>query len=208
VTTDSQLKLDRMQQSIDALPHNKSFHVWSNLGRDVRPFLNVYKTYGMSFDVIGHVHTKKSLAVDSTQVFGDQWRTFLLEGLVGADGSMVHQIFTAFADDPMLGLIFPEDPNLVGWEKNLEVAGELLARMGLRDVSLPNAIDFPVGTMFWARTRALEPLSRLTLNAKDYPAEPLPYDGTLLHAFERLLPLVVKSAGFNCAMTQSGIDRH
>ena len=54
----------------------------------------------------------------------------------------------------------------------------------------PPAIDFPVGTMFWARPEALAPLLRLGLNLDDYPDEPLPVDGTILHALERLLPLV------------------
>lgn len=207
VTTDAQSKLDHIEKSLAGLTHRKSFHAWSNLGRDVRPFLNVYKTYGRSFDVIGHLHTKKSLAVDSTQTFGDQWRTFLLEGLIGANGQMARQIFRALTDDQKLGLVFPEDPNLIGWEKNLSGAIDLLARMGLKDIPLPNAIDFPVGTMFWARTGALEALYDLALAPMDYPEEPLPYDGTLLHAFERLLPLLAQQAGFHCGVTNSGVKR-
>ena len=68
--------------------------------------------------------------------------------------------------------------------------------------------NFPAGTMFWARTIALGPLFELGLSWDDYPAEPLPCDGSLLHAIERLLPCVAKNAGFRCVLTHvPGITR-
>jgi lipopolysaccharide biosynthesis protein len=72
--------------------------------------------------------------------------------------------------------------------------------MGLR-VPLPPSIDFPVGTMFWARPEALAPLLRLGLTPDEYPPEPLNADGTVLHALERLLPLVAEDAGYHYATT-------
>jgi lipopolysaccharide biosynthesis protein len=113
---------------------------------------------------------------------------------------MMDIIRQAFADDQTLGLVFPEDPFLIGWEENLEIAQGLAARMDLR-APLPPTIDFPVGTMFWARPEALAPLLRLGLNLDDYPDEPLAEDGTILHALERLLPLVAEDAGYHYATT-------
>jgi lipopolysaccharide biosynthesis protein len=68
-------------------------------------------------------------------------------------------------------------------------------------VPLPPSIDFPVGTMFWARPEALAPLLRLGLSWDEYPPEPLPIDGTMLHALERLLPLVAEESGYHYATT-------
>jgi lipopolysaccharide biosynthesis protein len=68
--------------------------------------------------------------------------------------------------------------------------------------------NFPLGTMFWARTAALKPLLELGLLWDDYPAEPVPGDGSLLHALERLLPFVVEKAGFRSLVTHvPGITR-
>ena len=53
---------------------------------------------------------------------------------------------------------------------------------------LPERPVFPIGTMFWARTQALQPLWNLALTRNDMPTEPLAYDGTILHALERMLP--------------------
>ena len=66
---------------------------------------------------------------------------------------------------------------------------------------LPMHFDFPVGTMFWTRPDALKPFNRLNLCSDDFPAEPLPIDGTLLHALERLIPFAVANAGFGYATT-------
>jgi lipopolysaccharide biosynthesis protein len=55
--------------------------------------------------------------------------------------------------------------------------------------------------MFWARTKALMPLFDLKLGWDDYPEEPVPIDGTLLHAIERLLPFAARHAGYQYATT-------
>jgi len=54
----------------------------------------------------------------------------------------------------------------------------------------------------------LLPIFNLGLDWQDYPAEPLPYDGSILHALERLLSLVASSQGFRLALTNvTGITR-
>jgi lipopolysaccharide biosynthesis protein len=55
--------------------------------------------------------------------------------------------------------------------------------------------------MFWARPRALAPLFGLRLDWGDYPEEPVPIDGTMIHALERLLPFAAGHAGFRYATT-------
>src|SRR4051794_24828825 len=64
---------------------------------------------------------------------------------------------------------------------------------------LPQAapLDFPSGSMFWARSAALRPLLDLHLSFDDFPAEAGQTDGTLAHAIERLYFLVCEQAGFD-----------
>jgi lipopolysaccharide biosynthesis protein len=102
------------------------------------------------------------------------------------------------ASDQSIGLIFPEDANLCGWDASLDLAREIARRMG-RTSPLPAAFEWPIGTMFWARTAALKPLFNLGLQWHDYPKEPIPGDGTLLHALERLIPFAAEQAGFGYA---------
>jgi lipopolysaccharide biosynthesis protein len=104
-------------------------------------------------------------------------------------------------------LVFADDPSLLGWGKNKPYAEQLGSQLGLMD--LPDCcFNFPVGTMFWARPKALKPLFDLEFSWDMYPEEPLPYDGSLLHAIERLLPLVTEKQQFKRAVVYTpGLTR-
>ena len=121
---------------------------------------------------------------------------------------MADTIFSRMAADPTIGLVFPDDPNVLGWVGNWDQAVALAERLNIARSSLKAAFNFPMGTMFWARTAALRPLFELGLQWADYPPEPLPGDGSSLHAIERMLPLVVEQAGFRSVATHvDGVTR-
>ena len=168
-----------------------------NLGRDLGPFLTEFRDVLGEYDIVGHVHSKRSEALGSDS--GDLWREFLWQHLIGDAVPAMDAAFAAFEQDDDLGLIYPADPHLSDWDGNREHAERLIARMGL-DTALPAFFNFPIGTMFWARPRALQPLLDLKLDWSDYPGEPLPYDGTMLHALERLIGLVPLGRGFTDAV--------
>jgi hypothetical protein len=201
LTTTSTEKAAEIEAKLMESGTEADIRVVPNRGRDVAPFLTVLKEAIGNCDLLGHVHGKRSLGTPNVDIgFGDRWRVFLWQHLIGDVMPMVDIIKQAFQDDTRIGAVFPEDPMLMGWEENLEIAQRLAVRMGLR-APLPLTIDFPVGTMFWARPEALAPLLRLGLSFDEYPDEPLSYDGTLLHALERLLVPVVEDAGFQYATT-------
>ena len=169
-----------------------------NRGRDIGPMLTLFAGRLQSYDVVGHVHGKRSLALTSVGLstdLGVQWHEFLQQHLLGGKFPMADIILERFAATKQLGLVFPEDPNLTGWSLDRDLAAEIAARMD-PDMRLPRFIDFPVGTMFWMRPAALKPLFDLKLGWTDYPEEPVPIDGTMLHALERLLPVVCEHAGY------------
>jgi glycosyltransferase involved in cell wall biosynthesis/uncharacterized coiled-coil protein SlyX len=171
-----------------------------NRGRDIGPF---FKAFGQriqgNYDFIGHIHTKKT-AIVKDDAIGESWYQFLLENLLGGEsGTMMDNILGKMNDDNSIGMVFPDDPWVVTWGPNRVLAESLALRIGLQ--KLAEHFIFPVGTMFWARTSALAPLMNLKLDWDDYPQEPLPYDGTLLHAIERLLPSVLSVGNLRFATT-------
>ncbi len=173
--------------------------VTPNRGRDIGPFLTeVGALVGAGeYDVVGHLHGKRSLAVD--RALGDRWREFLLDALLSEDS-----VLPLFQQDAKLGLVFAEDRHCVGWSKNREIAAGLAARM-TPPPTLPEWPTFPIGTMFWARPAALAPLWALGLGTAEFPAEPALYDGTVLHALERMLPAVCESTGHSwCTVYREG----
>lgn len=197
LTTSSEERRLQLQRSLEEFGMRGTVMVVPNKGRDIGPLLNAFSREQLfAYDIIGHVHGKRSPHADGS--LGDVWRTFLWEHLIGGDFAMLDEIAAAFEADPRLGLVFPEDPNLCDWTENREIAEALAARMG---IDLTNHFDFPVGTMFWARPEALRPLFDLNLTWDDYPAEPLPIDGTLLHVLERMIPFAARKAGYDYATT-------
>jgi lipopolysaccharide biosynthesis protein len=171
-----------------------------NRGRDIGPFLTEFgEEFAEGYDLVGHIHGKRSLFVPDRAV-GESWREFLWQNLLGDIYPMMDIIARRFCDDEGLGIVFPDDPHLSDWDYNRDIAERLAARMGING-TLPPFFNFPIGTMFWARPRALAPLFSLGLQWNDYPEEPLAIDGTILHAVERLLPFSAAHAGYRYATT-------
>ncbi|WP_321783632.1 rhamnan synthesis F family protein [Paraburkholderia sp. J94] len=200
-TTDTEDKAAEINLLTERSGLPADVQVVGNRGRDIGPFLLVLAEIGDQYDIIGHVHGKRSLTTENVASdFGERWREFLWQHLIGDSAPMMDRIMREFARDPRLGLVFPEDPHLIGWEENLELGKQLAGKMGLKS-PLPLTLDFPVGTMFWARPEALRPFLTLGLSADDYPEEPLPTDGTILHAMERLITCAALESGFDFATT-------
>ncbi|WP_277187169.1 rhamnan synthesis F family protein [Caballeronia sp. BR00000012568055] len=201
LTTDTEEKRAEIEKQVQRNGVVAQVRLVENRGRDVGPFLDLLDELAGQCDVIGHVHGKRSLATEDVGAdFGDRWRNFLWQHLIGDDVPAMDLILQAFAGDSRLGLVFPEDPHLIGWEENFEIGEQLAARMSFEG-AVPRTLDFPVGTMFWARPAALKGLRALGLKAAEYPMEPLPVDGTILHAIERLVPVSAVQAGFRFAST-------
>jgi glycosyltransferase involved in cell wall biosynthesis len=177
-----------------------------NRGRDLAPLLTEFAdTIVTRYDIIGHVHTKKTAEMTDTTI-GAEWYRFLLENLIGGRARMADETLARMAADPLVGMVFPDDPHVVGWTQNRGGAEALSLRLKLGRV--PESLVFPVGSMFWARAPALRALFGLGLRWEDYPQEPVPYDGTILHAIERLLPLVATASGGSILLTHvPGVTR-
>ena len=176
-----------------------------NRGRDIGPLIDLGQHLDSSFNFYGHLHTKKSVLIPNS--LASTWRTFLLVNLLGRpDNPMLDRILSTMSTTSDLGLVFPDDPGSNNWSSNLPYAQSLAKKL---DISfLPSSINFPVGSMFWARKGALSRLYDIGLSWSDYPSEPLGYDGSILHAIERLIPIICTESGMDYAMTHvNGITR-
>lgn len=180
--------LDHLEESIDG----KVFCLEvENSGRDVLPFNQIFvDSIYDNYDLVGHFHTKKSNEADGD--IGSRWRSYLLSNLMGSYEN-VNQIFSLF-EDSSIGLIYAEDRHCVNEGKNIQYIDKLLAHIGLEARS--HYYSFPLGTMFWARTKALINLTHLDRTLFEID-EPVPYDGTMLHAFERIVPQLVEDCGYD-----------
>lgn len=165
-----------------------------NRGRDIAPKLISCRDVYDNYEYILHMHTKKS----PHRGHENGWRSFLLDTLIGTPKT-VDSVFEAFRTNPRLGMIAPQHLEdirpYVGWGWNFEIARQFGQRLSI-PLSLDGAVDFPSGSMFWARSAALKPLLDINLTFEDFPVEAGQIDGTLGHVIERFYFLCAEKAGF------------
>ena len=165
-----------------------------NRGRDVAPKLIGFKDVYEKYEYVLHVHTKGSAHDDILAT----WRGHLLENLVGSS-DIVNSVFDIFRSHPDVGMIaaqhFEPCRHWINWGDNFKIASGLAKRMGFK-LSADTVLDFPSGSMFWARAGALKPLLDLDLSFEDFPIERGQIDATPAHAIERLYYHVCEYAGF------------
>ncbi|HEX7815144.1 rhamnan synthesis F family protein [Dyella sp.] len=171
--------------------------VVANRGRDIAPMLLAFRDEILATDVFCHLHTKKSLYSGQEQT---HWRHYLVDSLFG-DMQRLAWILGMFQANPDLGLVYPESFRGVPlwghtWLGNADWGRQLAAQLGLA-IDTTQYLDFPAGSMFWARSQALRPLFELGLRLEAFPAEQGQTDGTLQHAIERMLGLVVRQQGLH-----------
>ena len=169
--------------------------VVGNRGRDIAPLVVTFGSQLSGYDLICHVHGKRSPHNLSKR----DWRRQLVHGLMGSTG-LVASIFNLFADNPSLGMVFPEYHwslrHQIGWGTNYEICENIAAQLGVPISPLKMQL-FPAGSMFWARGNALTPIWRRGFRTEDFPAESGQIDGTPAHAMERLFGEVVVHSGYH-----------
>ena len=167
-----------------------------NKGRDIAPMICTFGKELGNYSVILHIHTKKS-PHDKAQ---DGWRQYILQHLL-ANEHIVANILCWLSKD--VGMLAASDflcnSSISGWchKGNKSHAISILKRSYL-NIDLEKdykTIDFPQGSMFWARTDYLKSMFEFGFTYGDFDDEPIPVDGTFVHALERLFFLWGKDTG-------------
>ena len=194
ITTDTQEKQGEIEKSLSHWKGKIEIRIAPNRGRDIGPMLITCRDVFDCYEYILHIHTKKSPHLGPLS----GWRSYLLETLIGST-KVVESVFEAFRSSPNLGIIAPQHfeavQNAIGWGKNFKIARALAHRMGIK-ISQNALIDFPSGSMFWARSVAIKPLLDCNLTFDDFPDESGQLDATHGHAIERLFFFACERAGY------------
>ncbi len=175
-----------------------TFVVSPNRGRNFGAFLVEFRNAVRAHDLCVHIHTKKSLRMGEDQ---RDWRGHLFDGLLG-NRTKVATIISRFSEDPRVGLVFPTTyPGMPVWCHHwLRTSGrvdEISAMLGISGMPRRGLIDFPIGSMFWARTDAIAPLLNFAWRYEHFEAEPMDDDGTMAHVIERMMGGLCNASGYD-----------
>jgi lipopolysaccharide biosynthesis protein/ubiquinone/menaquinone biosynthesis C-methylase UbiE len=171
-----------------------------NIGYDIYPFVCVFSLQYKNYDLILKIHGKKSEYNPALNL----WRKYMMKKLLGSR-RRVEKILKDFQDNPRLGLqypdYFPPVQEHVRWGYDFPIAQKLLSEQNII-LDETKKLDFPAGSMFWFRPEALSDLFRLPIAKDDfrYKLATVPDDvpdGTLAHAIERIIGILVEKRNFS-----------
>ena len=182
----------------------KDYHIEyrlkENRGRDVSAYLVTCADVFEKYDLICCMHDKKS-----PQTFGITGKDFMYQcfecNLKSKD--YVNNIINIFNKNNRIGILFGPmsryGPFIDIFDNTITInSTQIINLYKTLNLTIPfdNHPMAPYGSMFWIRKDAIKPLFRKKWEYKDFPDEPLPTDGTISHAIERIYPSVAQEAGY------------
>ena len=204
ITTDSTDKKEFFEKNIaDNLENNVNVIKIEPRGRDMAALLVGARDIVKDYDYFCFMHDKKSQGKEYITV-GATFRDVLWENNL-ASPSYITEIIKEFDNNPSLGLIVPpkiyhgtyfNDYISDFWSANLNEAKDVLDQMGIISNISREFPPLSIGNCFWAKYDALEHLFDLYWDYEDFPGEPMPGNGTVSHALERIYGYVAASKGY------------
>jgi len=166
-----------------------------NRGRNFGPLLVEFSQDLLGYDLFCHLHSKKSLYSGREQT---QWADYLSEYLLN-DCSVVRRVLNIFAENSNLGVYYPTTFWMMpSWVNHVTMNKSHIKewQTSLNFGDHGDFLSYPAGGMFWARPKALIDILEKKYSYEDFPIEPLPNDGSMLHALERVIGPVCEKNGY------------
>lgn len=175
----------------------------ANRGRDISALLVAGQKIIKKYQYICFVHDKKEL-YDVYKQDTEIWKKNLWDNTL-ASPEYVRNVINYFETNNRCGLLIPperfsnyfNDWVCGDWGDNYNNTVQLAKNLGLTVTISKELPSFSLGTVFWCRVEALLKLFDYEWKYEDFHEEPMPEDGTISHAIERILPYVVEDAGYD-----------
>lgn len=169
-----------------------------NRGRDVAPLFVDFAAQISKYDFFVHIHTKKSFHTGEERT---DWRGYSMDTILGSEQN-IRKIMGLLQQEDV-GLVYPElfyelTRYDCTWLSNQDYGERFLKDL---NICQPFRIfQYPAGSFYWAKTKALQPLFDLNLQLQDFEEENSQINDTLAHVLERALTFVALSRGYQGAI--------
>lgn len=171
-----------------------------NVGRDISALLVTSNEFIWNYKYICFIHDKKEKG-EFRKKDTDAW----IENLWGntiENGMYIENVLAYMDNNDKIGMLCPMEPTDVYtednfWGENYNNTIELAKKIGIDTAKIvKEKPPISLGSVFWAKPKALEKLFDYGWKYSDFVEEPMPDDGTISHAIERVFPYVVQDAGY------------
>lgn len=174
-----------------------------NRGRDISSFLVAFREIALKKKFLCFLHDKKEKA-PYLKKDTDYWVENLWSNTVGSE-TYIKNVLRIFHKKSNIGILSPPIPfgeNISYWytnqwgEEDLILARKLADRLKLKCDICREKMPITLGSVFWCRTEAIKKVLEYNWKYEDFPDEPLPSDGTISHAVERIFAYAAQDTGF------------
>ena len=174
----------------ERFPQARSFR-FPNRGRDILPFVHMVNSGLLDgYAAVGKVHTKRS----PHRQDGDHWRQHLMRGVLPPHG--MAEMLMLFLAEPEAAIWVADGQHYRStewWGSNRAGVARLLQRLEIRVTS--DELAFPAGSMYWLKPVMVAMIKGMMLDPAEFEPETSQVDGTVAHAFERVLGFLALSGG-------------
>lgn len=193
ITTPHREDIPLIERMLSAVTPHIVIVTTENRGRDIGPFLALFRTGALApYRAVLKLHIKKSLYSKK----GDVWRNALYEQLC-PDGVAIQRAIQLL-ESGEAGVIGPHNFYLSHpkfWGANRAHVQAIRQAIGRTDIK-SEELGFFAGSMFWFNPDALRDLHQLPESLLSFDPEAGQQDGTLAHAFERVITELAHNAGY------------
>lgn len=180
-----------------------------NRGRDISALLVACREIAMQYEYICFLHDKKEKK-EELRKFTEEWITLMWENTIASE-EFIYNIKDVFERHKDIGILAVPEPFGVmencafenTWYLDFDKTVDLAHRLKLNSNIDPALSPITIGTTFWARAKALGKLLYAHWCYEDFVEEPLPDDGEINHAVERILAYVAQDAGYSTGTVQT-----
>ncbi len=191
ITTPFEGEIPKIIDTFSKVAVSINVFLTKNIGRDIGPFLEIYKTGLLDrYPSVLKIHSKKSLYSAN----GDYWRKDIYKQLIG-ESYRTRKIINHLEDGKVgvvgAGKYYLSDIKYWGADKNN--VKKILTTLGVLSNMDEPTLGFFAGSMFWFNPKAFFPLKQLQL---EFEPENGAQDGTMAHAVERIFCQIARYSGF------------
>lgn len=192
------------------LERNVTISIVPNRGRDISALWVGNRAVLKKYTYVCFVHDKKTSGNIGNAMSGELYQYDVLENCLKNE-HYVNNVLSLFESNHKLGFLSPPFPkffdyiNLMGneWTECFECTQELAHELQLKVEISKDKPPFAFSNTFWCRTEALQPLVNKKFEYEDFPQEPLPRDGSISHAIERIYIYIAQEKGFFSAIMEN-----
>lgn len=181
-----------------------------NKGRDMNSLFVVCRDAWKKYRYLCFTHDKRTSGDTGSVVVGKEFMKLLWENTLKSRGYIL-EVLALLKGEKRLGYLtvpapyhdFYYETVAKAWAKSYEVTKELAEKLCL-DVEISEQYQpFALGNAFWCKTDALRDIVDYKLETNDFSDEPMPRDGTISHALERIMIFAAQNAGYYSGIVEN-----